>query len=885
MKKPDSIQLPASGTALYDYSAQRNDELSFKRDDTFIIHKVNANGWWEVERNERRGVVPGNYIYLYGKLKPKAAKPIPAKTDEALFKMAADFYNKGIAKAKSERYEEAIEDYTQAILIKPDYASAYNSRGGAKFDLGNYEGALEDYSQALQFKPDSDSYYYNCAAARRRLAQYWEAIKDYTQSLRLAPTKAQAYCYRGLVKSYLDRHEEAINDYLQALELDPGCVNALANLGMSYLLQRDFNHAQKYFDAALNIYKYCIRALQGTAIIYLQQEKQVEAESIFQEITQYYRDKSEKGTIPEQLDLYQDRAKAFIILGFNKLAQEAITKGLSLKKGYVPLMELEKQLNPTTTMNLSESAAENQVSSSKGSQANTVPPVITAIALCDYAAKRFDELSFKKNDKLTILKKLPGIWWRAELDGQEGTIPSDSVKIESGLKAEPIKKVNAVNQQTNKKESISTPTSAISINGGNSETSPIKKRQAIPALALNDYTAKCSGEISFKTNDSLLILEQSSDGWWYAKLQGQRGKVPSHYMQLNTLPSASKTTRYTVSNIPVIDINNFNITRINAKNLEYVQYHGNPIILGSGRYGTVYEGVYKAIFDKPFVAIKTLDKLNESNLNEVFDEVSIMQRIDSSFTVYCYGLTIQPYNIVMEYMAGGTLKSLLYGTDKPLTWKAAYQICLDVSYAINYLHEHGIVHGDLKHDNILFDERQQAVIADFGGAKIKTFLSPTLFGESLFGKKVGGSLNYLAPELWQELQIIQIQDKKLPDANKEVVAGFSPEAKTTEASDIYSLGRLFWEITSRQAPFSKELLSSSSATRLSDFKALITKKELLEEPINSKTPLLLKGTMQRCWFRLPGERPSSTQVVNEIEKGADTLSTDFIKELIAKPGS
>ena len=54
------------------------------------------------------------------------------------------YNNRGLAKAKSGEYEAAIEAYSAAILLNPNYAKAYNNRGVAKKRLGRYEAAIAD---------------------------------------------------------------------------------------------------------------------------------------------------------------------------------------------------------------------------------------------------------------------------------------------------------------------------------------------------------------------------------------------------------------------------------------------------------------------------------------------------------------------------------------------------------------------------------------------------------------------------------------------------------------------------------------------------------------------------------------------------------------------
>ena len=55
---------------------------------------------------------------------------------------------------KKEDYESAIENFTKAIKLKPDYSEAYNNRGIAYTGKGDYEKAIEDYNTAIELDPN-----------------------------------------------------------------------------------------------------------------------------------------------------------------------------------------------------------------------------------------------------------------------------------------------------------------------------------------------------------------------------------------------------------------------------------------------------------------------------------------------------------------------------------------------------------------------------------------------------------------------------------------------------------------------------------------------------------------------------------------------------------
>ena len=94
-------------------------------------------------------------------------------------------------------YKAAIEDYTQAITLDPEFFFAYNNRGNAKHALGRYKAAVEDYTQAITLDPKYISAYNNRGYAKFRLAEsaaarentgkaqrlYEAAIEDYTQAI------------------------------------------------------------------------------------------------------------------------------------------------------------------------------------------------------------------------------------------------------------------------------------------------------------------------------------------------------------------------------------------------------------------------------------------------------------------------------------------------------------------------------------------------------------------------------------------------------------------------------------------------------------------------------------------------------------------------------
>jgi tetratricopeptide (TPR) repeat protein len=60
----------------------------------------------------------------------------------------------------------ALQDYTEAIRLKPDYADAFYNRGVARRAKGDVDGALQDYTEAIRLKPDYADAFNNRGVAR-----------------------------------------------------------------------------------------------------------------------------------------------------------------------------------------------------------------------------------------------------------------------------------------------------------------------------------------------------------------------------------------------------------------------------------------------------------------------------------------------------------------------------------------------------------------------------------------------------------------------------------------------------------------------------------------------------------------------------------------------
>ena len=106
------------------------------------------------------------------------ATPKPPTTASQRFQLGRAHYNLG-------EYRRAIEGFTEAIRLDPQYAQAYRNRGDAYYRLGEPERAIEDYDEAIRFDPQDTEAYNNRGYAYQSLGMNEEAERDLAKAREL----------------------------------------------------------------------------------------------------------------------------------------------------------------------------------------------------------------------------------------------------------------------------------------------------------------------------------------------------------------------------------------------------------------------------------------------------------------------------------------------------------------------------------------------------------------------------------------------------------------------------------------------------------------------------------------------------------------------------
>ena len=196
--------------------------------------------------------------------------------------------------------------------------------------------------------------------------------------------------------------------------------------------------------------------------------------------------------------------------------------------------------------------------------------------------------------------------------------------------------------------------------------------------------------------------------------------------------------------------------------------------LGEGATGTVYRGHRET--DELAVALKVLKpalSADETYLARFRREARVASEVQSPHLVPLveFGEIDGIAFLATEFREGGSLGDLI-GRDGRLPVKDCIEVASATASGLAALHEHGIVHRDVKPSNVMLDRAGTAALTDFGLARSHAYTVLTQPGQVL------GTLDYIAPEL--------IEGKE-----------------ATPLSDVYALGCLVYECVTGATPFSE----------------------------------------------------------------------------------
>ncbi|KAM3399254.1 hypothetical protein ACQJBY_004570 [Aegilops geniculata] len=282
-------------------------------------------------------------------------------------------------------------------------------------------------------------------------------------------------------------------------------------------------------------------------------------------------------------------------------------------------------------------------------------------------------------------------------------------------------------------------------------------------------------------------------------------------------------------------------------------------LLSEGGFGSVYKGRLPEGKD---VAVKQLRDGSGQGEREFQAEVEIISRVHHRHLVSLVGYCIANSQrlLVYDFVSNDTLHYHLHGQGRPvLEWPARVKIAAGAARGIAYLHEDchpRIIHRDIKSSNILLDNNFDALVADFGLARL------ALDAVTHVTTRVMGTFGYMAPE-------------------------YASSGKLTEKSDVFSFGVVLLELMTGRKPvdssrplgdeslveWARPLLSRALET--GKLEGLVDPR--LERNFNEVEMFRMIESAAACIRHSSSKRPRMSQVVRVLDSLADIDLTNGVQ--------
>ena len=163
------------------------------------------------------------------------------------------YYLRGAGFKLKDETERALEDYTRAINLAPDYVAAYVNRGVLFLEKDQIEPAIEDFKRALTLDQGALDAYVNLGNAYHKKKEDDRALEAYDSALARDPKLYTAYINRGVIYNSNGQTDKAIADFTQALSLRPDQDAVYVTRGNLYLKKGFVRLAVGDYQSACNL--------------------------------------------------------------------------------------------------------------------------------------------------------------------------------------------------------------------------------------------------------------------------------------------------------------------------------------------------------------------------------------------------------------------------------------------------------------------------------------------------------------------------------------------------------------------------------------------------------------------------------------------------------
>ncbi|KAF7378260.1 Kinase-like protein [Mycena sanguinolenta] len=255
-----------------------------------------------------------------------------------------------------------------------------------------------------------------------------------------------------------------------------------------------------------------------------------------------------------------------------------------------------------------------------------------------------------------------------------------------------------------------------------------------------------------------------------------------------------------------------------------------------------FADVHQAMYQGQSVALKHLRMFEDTDQRDMrqrfYHEALIWQHLRHSNIVPLIGINTEAFPsslcLVSPWMKNGTVNAYLRGREGDERRRIVNRLIREIAQGLAFLHDEGVVHGDLRGANILVSDSGNACLTDFGlTVLVDASTSPT---------RGAGCGRWMAPEILDN-------------------------HPRTRASDIYAFACVCLELYTGHPPFHGELFST-----LTVIYNVVAKRKRPKRPPVNVIPDLVWDLMEKCWAQNVADRPSILGILlrlptNDVDQG------------------
>ncbi|KAJ7255008.1 kinase-like domain-containing protein [Mycena haematopus] len=245
-----------------------------------------------------------------------------------------------------------------------------------------------------------------------------------------------------------------------------------------------------------------------------------------------------------------------------------------------------------------------------------------------------------------------------------------------------------------------------------------------------------------------------------------------------------------------------------------------------------FADVHRAIYDDRPVALKHMRMFQDTDQRDTrrrfYREALVWQRLRHLNIVPLIGIDTESFApslcLVSPWMKNGTVNTYLRGREGDERQCTVNRLIREIAQGLAFLHDEGVVHGDLRGANILVSDDENACLTDFGlTVLVDASTSPT--------RNDAGCARWMAPEILEN-------------------------HPRTPASDIYAFACVCLELYTGYPPFHGVLLLAPTVTY-----HVVVKGVRPNRPAGNLIPDLVWDLMQKCWAHNVADRPTILGII------------------------